>query len=55
MSQLQDADAHRPLLEAIASGDEEIIRETFARVFDSGTAVVIEAVSHGEDETLDVA
>ena len=26
MSQLQDADAHRPLLEAIASGDEEIIR-----------------------------
>jgi DNA-binding GntR family transcriptional regulator len=55
MSQLQDADAHRPLLNAIASGDEEIIRETFARVFDSGTAVVLEAVSHGEDETLDVA
>ena len=38
MSRLQDADAHRPLLEAIASGDEKIIRETFARVFDSGTA-----------------
>ena len=55
MSQLQDADTHRPLLEAIASGDEEIIRETFARVFDSGTAVVLEAVSHGEGETLDVA
>ena len=26
MTQLQDADAHRPLLEAIASGDEAIIR-----------------------------
>jgi DNA-binding GntR family transcriptional regulator len=55
MSRLQDADAHRPLLEAIASGDEEIIRETFARVFDSGTRVVLEAVSHGEDPKRDVA
>jgi DNA-binding GntR family transcriptional regulator len=55
MSQLQDADAHRPLLEAIASGDEAIIRETFARVFDSGTRVVLEAVSHGEGDTVDAA
>jgi DNA-binding GntR family transcriptional regulator len=55
MSQLQDADAHRPLVDAIASGDEAIIRETFARVFDSGTRVVLEAVSHGEGESLDVA
>ena len=55
MSRLQDADAHCPLLEAIASGDEEIIRETFARVFDSGTSVVLEAVSHGEDAKRDVA
>jgi DNA-binding GntR family transcriptional regulator len=55
MSQLQDADSHQPLVEAIASGDEAIIRETFARVFDSGTAVVLEAVSHGEGESLDVA
>lgn len=55
MSQLQDADAHRPLVDAIASGDEEIIRETFARVFDSGTRVVLEAVSHGGGESRDVA
>lgn len=55
MSQLQDADSHRPLVEAIASGDEAIIRETFARVFDSGTRVVLEAVSHSEGESLDVA
>jgi DNA-binding GntR family transcriptional regulator len=54
MSRLQDADTHRPLLEAISSGDDEIMRETFARVFDSGTAVVIEAVGHADD-TLDVA
>jgi DNA-binding GntR family transcriptional regulator len=55
MSQLQDADSHLPLVEAIASGDESIIRETYARVFDSGTRVVLEAVSHGEGENLDVA
>jgi DNA-binding GntR family transcriptional regulator len=55
MSQLQDADSHLPLVEAIASGDEAIIRETYARVFDSGTRVVLEAVSHGEGENLDVA
>ncbi len=55
MSQLQDADSHLPLVEAIASGEESIIRETFARVFDSGTRVVLEAVSHGEGENLDVA
>lgn len=55
MSQLQDADAHLPLLEAIASGDEKIIRETFARVFDSGTRVVVEAVGHGDEETAEVA
>jgi len=55
MSRLQDADAHLPLLEAIASGDDAIIRETFARVFDQGTAVVLEAVSHGEGQSLDVA
>jgi hypothetical protein len=44
-----------PLREAIPSGDEAIIHETFARVFDSGTAVVLEAVSHGEGERVDVA
>jgi DNA-binding GntR family transcriptional regulator len=55
MSQLQDADAHVPLLEAIASGDEKIIRETYARVFDSGTKVVVEAVAHRDDETAEVA
>jgi DNA-binding GntR family transcriptional regulator len=55
MSQLQDADAHRPLLDAIASGKPQVIRETFARVFDSGTRVVLEAVSHSEAESLDVA
>jgi DNA-binding GntR family transcriptional regulator len=55
MSQLQDAEGHRPLLEAIASGDEEIIRETFARVFDSGTRVVLEAVSHSGGDARDVA
>ena len=55
MSQLQDADAHVPLLEAIASGDETIIRETYARVFDSGTKVVVEAVAHGDEQTAEVA
>jgi DNA-binding GntR family transcriptional regulator len=55
MSQLQDADAHRPLLDAIGSGDETIIRETFASVFDSGTRVVLEAVSHGEGDAAEVA
>jgi DNA-binding GntR family transcriptional regulator len=55
MSQLQDADAHRPLLDAIASGDPEVIRATFARVFDSGTRVVLEAVSHSGAKSLDVA
>src|SRR3954447_27048558 len=55
MSQLQDADSHRPLVDAIASGDEGNIRETYARVFDSGTRVVLEAVSHSEGESLDVA
>src|SRR3954447_13155264 len=55
MSRLQDADAHRPLLEAIASGDEEHIRETFARVFHSGTKVVVEAVAHGDEQPAEVA
>ena len=55
MSQLQDADAHRPLLDAIVSGNPEVIRETFARVFDSGTRVVLEAVSHSGAKSLDVA
>jgi DNA-binding GntR family transcriptional regulator len=55
MSQLQDADAHVPLLEAIASGDEKIIRATYARVFDSGTKVVVEAVAHGDEQTAEVA
>jgi DNA-binding GntR family transcriptional regulator len=55
MSELQDADAHKPLVEAIASGDEAIIRTTFAQVFEAGTGVVLEAVSHSEGETLDVA
>ena len=55
MSQLQDADAHVPLLEAIASGDETIIRETYARVFDSGTKVVVDAVAHGDEQTAEVA
>jgi hypothetical protein len=36
-------------------GDEEIIRETFARVFDSGTRVVLEAVSHSGGGARDVA
>jgi DNA-binding GntR family transcriptional regulator len=55
MSELQHPDAHRPLLEAIASGDEEVIRQTFADVFDSGTRAVLEAVSHGEAEHFEVA
>jgi DNA-binding GntR family transcriptional regulator len=55
MSRLQDADAHVPLLEAIASGDEKIIRETYARVFDSGTKVVVEAVAHGDEQAAEVA
>ena len=55
MSQLQDADAHMPLLEAIESGDETIIRETYERVFDSGTKVVVEAVAHGDEQAAEVA
>ena len=55
MSQLQDADAHLPLLEAIESGDETIIRETYERVFDSGTKVVVEAVAHGDEQAAEVA
>ena len=55
MSQLQDADAHVPLLQAIESGDETIIRETYERVFDSGTKVVVEAVAHGDEQTAEVA
>ena len=55
MSRLQDADSHLPLLEAIESGDETIIRETYARVFDSGTKVVVEAVAHGDEQAAEVA
>jgi DNA-binding GntR family transcriptional regulator len=55
MSQLQDADAHMPLLEAIESGDEAIIRGTYERVFDSGTKVVVEAVAHGDEQPAEVA
>jgi DNA-binding GntR family transcriptional regulator len=55
MSRLQDADAHVPLLEAIESGDETIIRETYERVFDTGTKVVVEAVAHADEQTAEVA
>jgi DNA-binding GntR family transcriptional regulator len=55
MSQVQAASAHAPLLEAIASGDEEIIRETYARVFDEGSRLVLEAVRRAGGDTVDAS
>jgi DNA-binding GntR family transcriptional regulator len=43
MTQLQDPDAHRPLLEAIASANERTIRRVFTRHFDEGQRVVAAA------------
>ncbi len=40
MTQLQDPDAHRPLLEAIASANERTIRRVFTRHFQEGQRVV---------------
>src|SRR5919197_1418491 len=45
MARLQDAAAHEPLVEAIASGDEETIRETYRAVFEEGRRVVASAVA----------
>jgi DNA-binding GntR family transcriptional regulator len=50
MTPLQDPDAHRPLVDAIAGGDEQTIREVFATHFAAGQAVVDAAVGAGEFE-----
>jgi DNA-binding GntR family transcriptional regulator len=40
MKSLQDPDSHRPLLDAIVSGDEVLIRDTFTLHFEAGELVV---------------
>lgn len=40
MTRLQDPDQHRPLIDAIASGDEAGIRETYRQHFAAGQRVV---------------
>jgi DNA-binding GntR family transcriptional regulator len=45
MAPLQDAQAHRPLIDAIAFGDEDRIRATFREHFAAGQRVVSAAIS----------
>lgn len=43
MTQLQDPEAHRPLLDAIAAGDAQLIRSVFSQHFADGQRVVAAA------------
>ncbi len=48
MTPLQDPSAHQPLIDAISSGDETRIRETFTLHFEAGQQVVASAFAAGE-------
>jgi DNA-binding GntR family transcriptional regulator len=50
LGHFQDADSHRPLLDAIESGDEALIRKTYRRVFEEGRQTVLESVKRNHDD-----
>ncbi len=55
MTPLQDPDAHRPLVDAIAGGDEQTIRNVFTAHFAAGQAIVDSAVGERDIEEITAA